>query len=290
MVSCDGGHHWVGHRVEETGASYWGHHEWTARELVAQGGWFLAASGWGAPKRVRRSRDGIVWEDALARGEGGDTWSGVATENAVVLGQANRGQRSLDGGETWERFSPPGHGKGLFGYGRGTVIVVSLGSEPLVAWSDDDGASWTASPLTGAERRCLDSARAPVDGGGHFLFGSGRGDVCVSGDKGRSWELGAPVPGGGVASFATVGTRIRAYASDGVFETSDGRDWTWLGEAPALAEVTGNETSGHVGLATSVVWVSDDGVSWTEAEHPREGPPLRHLAMGRGRIPEACGR
>lgn len=287
MVSCDFGDTWVANRFELGAADDWGHHALTARALVAQGGWFFAAQGWGAPKRVRRSRDGVAWEDAIPSGDATDHWSGVATPTAVLFGQANRGSRTSDRGETWAAMSPPGHGKGLYAYGDGVVVLVSLGNERLVARSLDDGASWTSTRLDGDLVPCSDRGVAPAYHPGLFVFGSRSGATCVSTDLGATWTRGADLESG-ARQFVSTPAGLRAYTDDGAYLSPDGRAWTREGDTQRLSEILRLPTGRYVALSDAHVHVSEDGITWQPAPHPEDGPPLVRLAFGYGQAPAAC--
>lgn len=292
IVSCDGGRNWVGERTEalEPPGGDWSHSPHTARALAYADGWFFYAAGWGAPRVVRRSQDGVRWEDAVPRGEASDNWSGTGTGSGVLFGQANRGQRSLDSGQTWEAISPPGDGKGLYAYAEGTTLLVSLGGEALVARSEDDGRTWDSVRFSGDTLDCLAQTRAVAVGSALAGVVAADGAFCASESRGRSWRRGPDVPGGGVRSLVSAGTSgLRAYGAQGTFESKDGRSWLQLGVGPAMEAVTRGDAS-WVAHIDGQLHFSDDGVTWTRSSAPSGGAPFRHIVFGRARRPAECGR
>lgn len=153
----------------------------------------------------------------LRTGDGGATWQaqgnrlnnpdkyhlyGIArssTGTLLVAGEAGTLQRSLDGGDTWERVETPYPGSffGTVAAADGSLLIFGLRGN--VYRSTDDGATWTA-VATGDSRTLMCSSAS--DDGTVVLAGSA-GAVLYSRDNGASFSV-VPTEGNRVYSDVEV--------------------------------------------------------------------------------------
>ncbi|MFO0563158.1 MAG: hypothetical protein U0269_34370 [Polyangiales bacterium] len=231
-VSCDDGRTWVANRSTDdaarcfTGGLDCDHNPNAGRGLAYGNGYFVATFGWGMPGVVRRSRDGLTWEDTLA----GRTFADVAFGNGVFLANDRTLQRSSDGsgwmaaGTTnagpWNvrtiEFVPHGP-RGRF------LVSAESGTDRDIVWSDDNGSSWHRASTRPPE--CGQYAKGFAYGNGVAVLTSGVGHVCRSTDGGDTWTT-VSVAMGELSTPLWTGSEFFAWAGSQLWRSADGRQWS----------------------------------------------------------------
>lgn len=116
---------------------------------------------------------GASWR-YLPTGYKGSFWTGIALDDGSLLVGGQRGSlyRSEDGGAHWTAGASGGK-HSITAFARQGANVVAVGLEGFVAFSTDNGRTFTAQPR--ADRLALTAALP--DGKGRWLFGSRTGLV-----------------------------------------------------------------------------------------------------------------
>ncbi|MDI3288594.1 hypothetical protein [Polyangium sp. 15x6] len=241
VISCDDGMTWVGNRSDDdtypcfSSTTYdCDHHPGAGRGITYGNGFFVATFGWGKPGSIRRSKNGVDWENVLE----GKTFAGIVYGNDVFLAGERPPQVSDTSGATWTPggdptsdvwnvrrtgFAPHDGGRFLLAFGDNSGNDINV--------SKDNGATW-ARPTT------LPAACAgDIQWAGGFAYGNGvlvvlggTGVACRSLDGGDTWtesniggEVDARLIWTGDA-FVTWG-RDANYASQR-YTSTDGSTWT----------------------------------------------------------------
>lgn len=123
---------------------------------------------------LQSSDRGASWH-YLPTGYKGSFWSGIALDDGSLLVGGQRGSlyRSDDGGEHWTAVESRGK-HSITAFAKQGADVVAVGLEGFVAFSSDNGRTFTAQTRT--DRLALTAALA--DGKGRWLFGSRTGLVA----------------------------------------------------------------------------------------------------------------
>ena len=165
LTTADGGKTWVEREVQPPPDS--------SRADLNLLGLFADAKGvlyaTGERGMVLRSADqGATWE-YLPTGYKGSLWSGIALDDGSLLVGGQRGSmyRSDDGGAHWTAVASGGK-HSITAFARQGANVVAVGLEGFVAFSTDNGRTFTAQPR--ADRLALTAALA--EGRGRGLSGS----------------------------------------------------------------------------------------------------------------------
>lgn len=309
MLSCDDGRSWVADQSDDESVRCFDgvdcdHHAGRTKGIVFTGRHFLASYGWGTPGGVRRSEDGVRWEEVLA-----DTrFGGIAVNPADgrVLAGARRSQITDDDGETWVGPFDTGLGGGFnvrrAGYGGGAFVLVGNNASEIVVSNDGSDGTW------GPPRDIPSSCGASIQnqggiayGGGTLLILGGDGVACASDDGGQTWE--ANVVGESVSSHVVWnGSEFVAWAPGIVYRSADGRAWSTTETSPQrvrIGAVAFNpETGTYVAINggwnqwydNQVAYRSDDGTTWeTLADGAfRGGHPIYGITFGWVEPSEEC--
>jgi hypothetical protein len=297
------------------------HHPGAAKGVAYGDGWFVATWGWGHSGSVRRSRDGVHWEETLSEEDGAwVAFGGVAFGNRrFVLSRRTPffspdGAAWVEGAEADFR-SPSGEivqSVRDFHYVGGTPgLFVASASPPEAVLVSGDGGAWR--PPASIAAGCLQDVGA---GGGIGTTDTrttaavgGDGRLCTSEDGGDTWTrhphgIGAD----SVSSRAVIwdGSELRVWGTgaDGnarLYRSADGVHWTDDPLDPpririgpvARSEETGTYvTTGHIwhGYDQQRFYRSEDGVNWEpladgafEASHT-----IFELVFGYGETSDAC--
>ena len=297
-LSCDDGRSWVENRFEQETDDDFTHDATAAHDLLFADGWFVIQIGWGGPGRIRRSADGVSWEETFAQTEGVSLWGGASGGGVFVFGEGRRTRRSVDGAATWEPDAPvePSASHMQIGWGdyEGGRFVVA--GDAAILWSDDGGASWHPAEVPAGALGCLANKRGPVFGGGVFVINSSHGDVCRSDDGGRTWtashlgtdDVGVPLWDGS-AFWIYRYAGIRRSADGIVWETVEPRGSVTRFDALARSETTGT----WLAISGGNLYRSADGIEWTREPSsiwPTGGASLSRLTFGYAEPSPACGK
>ncbi len=303
IVSCDDGQTWVGNRSDDeaflcfsSDVTDCDHHSGAGRGITYGDGFFLATFGWGKPGSIRRSKNGVDWENVLE----GKTFAGIVFGgDGVFLAGERPPQVSSNGGSMWAAggdpdsavwnarrtgFAPHDGGRFLLAFESGGVTDINV--------SQDKGATWTRPSTLPA------TCAASMQWEGGFAYGNGaivvlggNGVACRSLDGGDTWtetSIGGNVGGRllfGGGEFVTWGstpdyTPVRFTSTDGVSWTTtptkvakknpDGTTSSSAG--PSIGAVARSEAGTYV--AVNGGWQqwydkqrfyrSNDGVNWDE--------------------------
>lgn len=320
-ISCDDGRTWVADRAFDSegdplvcgmartmrcdhgGCSYLrdgtclnfdtcdcGHHPGFGKGVTYGDGWFVATWGWGTSGSVRRSRDGVHWEDTLSQAVGGafvgfggvaygngrfvlssrDTYTSADGSHWAMGHEADF--RGLDGGIVWSvrdfNFIADPH----------TPRFIASASPPDDVLISDDGVAWRR-PAARPDP-CVESSAGVVYGNGITVAVGSDGRVCTSTDAGDHWTQQSGVGSTTLYSRKVLwtGTEFVVWGEGADYDTrmyrsADGVHWTGTVTDPprirpsvvARNPETGTfATSGNVwsGYEEQRFYRSADGVHW----------------------------
>jgi hypothetical protein len=262
-----------------------GHNPGFSKGIAYGDGWFVATWGWGHPGSVRRSRNGIDWEETLA---GEDAMFGGLVYGAGRFVLSSRYPYwSDDGGATWTAgeeadFRGP-NGEivwsvrrlGFADFESGTFVATANPPQDVLV-SKDGGASWV--PPSSIDDACLSTVGSygGIATGNGVVVGVGDdGTACRSTDGGDTWTL-ANIGGEGIyARVLWTGAEFVAWSPGTRYASADGETWqptpmtpegVWLG-AVAQSEATGTfAAAGRVWDAyeNQSFWRSTNGIDWEQ--------------------------
>jgi hypothetical protein len=307
-ISCDGGQSWVADQSSDQGAVCWlppsnlpdcDHDPGAGRGVAFGDGWFVATFGWGPPGGLRRSADGVSWEETLS----GTTFAGVAFGNGVFLAGSNQPQRSDDLGATWEELAPIGLTANARRFGFADVMggrFVLAGDDDNIAVSSDAGESWLLPTVPAGCGAAIQTEGGIAAGNGAIVVLGGQGNSCVSDDGGETWELFSV--GSDISSHLVwTGAVFRAWSYGEMHESSDGRTWSATATVPGdllLGPTAIDDAGTMVGVrggwqtwyGEQEFYRSSDGVTWeTLPSGSFSGShPVRAMAFGRGSASATC--
>jgi hypothetical protein len=281
------------------------HHPGRAKGIVFHHGWFVRTNGWGPPGAVRRSRNGITWEETLE----GTTFGGIATSSdgasdGVVLVGARTPRRSVDDATSFvdsENEAIAGWNVRRAGHAAGHFVIV--GNDGTEVGVSTDGVRWTA-PST-IDASCgggiqNDGGIAGI--GDAMVIVGGNGTVCRSTDGGATWTTHA-LPGGATPSSSDVistGSELLVWAGGEVLRSSDGASWTSTPTEPRITVGAVARSPSGTFVAVRGGWNtwndeqrfyrSTDGVRWEELplEAARRSHPIGWIAWGEIDASIAC--
>lgn len=312
ILSCDDGQSWIEDQSDddtircfESGFDC-DHHPGAANGIVWHDGAFFATFGWGMPGGVRRSRDGIAWEEVLA----GTTFGGLAAGAGRVIGAARTPSASVDGGDTWtdlpeiplqniynvreSTFAP--YAEGRF------VLVGNDGDARFIAVSSNGGDSFDLPAVPAACNISFYRSGGIAFGAGAIVVSAGGPEACLSTDGGGTWSV-VDVGGTFESSILWSGGSFWAWGGGQVFTSADGAAWASQPMTPGNVDIGPAAVSpGGTFVAVRAGWNqwydsqrfyrSTDGVSWTEvaAGSFSGGHPIVHVAFGYGEPSASCPR
>jgi hypothetical protein len=287
-VSCDDGKTWIADRSEVPAGRCWDntaganniecdHNLWSSTGLVEAGGYVFATYGWGYPGVLRRTADGIQWEDVLP----GHTFAGLAAGNGRVMANERTPYTSTADGAagSWTAQGDVGSAQWnvrqvgfvpAAGQAPGRFVISLESSAGDVVFSDDDGAHWTrATTLPSTCGRQVSSIRAA---NGLVLLFQNDGSICRSADRGVTWTW-QKVADGFSSPGMVAGGELWVWNGATRWRSTDAL--TWVSEAGTPADITiGPVARAANGTLVSVrggwdVWYakqrfyrSTDGLHW----------------------------
>ncbi len=340
-ISCDDGHTWIADRAWDTegdplvcgstdpvrcfeGACEFtdadgcqsqaadcdcGHHPGFSKGVVFGGDAFVATWGWGYSGSVRRSVDGVHWEETLGQDV---TFGGLAYGAGTYVLSSRYPQHSPDGivwtagqeadfrgddGEiAWSvrRFA-------YADYDTGRFIATAYPPHSVLV-SSDGGETWWP-PSVRPPQCLLDQSEY-----GGIAYGNGvvvsigaDGTACRSTDGGDTWELGALGGDNVLGHVVFTGEEFAVWAPGTRYTSPDGVSWTSTATTPEgvwIGPVAHSEATGSF-VAVDRVWSgyeaqtflrSDDGVTWEALGDGAfaGGHPIFHIAFGWAEPSEEC--
>jgi hypothetical protein len=308
MTSCDEGQSF--HVNGDFSAERADHSAWTAFGGLSFGaGSFVAALGWGSPGHVITSTDGTAWNElpsSAFRRSGGSGGLNEYLAAVVFTGTEhilfNSGMwRSADGKTfNYAARTLPDSAQQIRQVRAFPGLIVAavetqnggdhaVGNFALV--SEDGAKTWHEG--SGFADAC---ALYIQHGGDIEQLGSllvvGVDDVCLSADRGRTWEhLASPV-GGPIDDFFNDGSSLYALSGNRLMRSTDGRSYALLGTLPGAAKRGARVGGAFVAVSSSAdhVYRSLDGKVWTEVTPPsaKGGQEIRDIAVGYGKPSATC--
>ncbi|HTJ85497.1 MAG TPA: hypothetical protein VL400_27455, partial [Polyangiaceae bacterium] len=308
-LSCDDGHSIVADQSADDTVQCWGdadglpdcdHSEWAGRGLAYGDGQFVATFGWGHPGTLRRSTDGVNWEDLITSAPNfADVAFGAGrfVANASPVKTSTNGIDWSDGGDLGMTvgnvraigFVP--HAGGLF------VSTGETGDQRDIVMSAD-GATWTHPSSRPAE--CGQYVRNVTYGAGKIAIFSGAGTVCTSSDGGDTWTL-ATIAASLSSNGIWTGTELMVWDGGTRYRSADGSEWQSEAISPSSARI-GAVARSDAGtfLATHDSWLgwydeqkfyrSTDGLTWEAlpAGSFVGGHPINFIEFGWVAPSDAC--
>ncbi len=307
-ISCDDGQSWVADQSNDDDVFCWqepdnlpdcDHDPGAGRGVTWGDGWFVATFGWGPPGGLRRSQDGVSWQETLT----GTTFAGVAFGNGVFLAGSNRPQRSTDAGATWTELDPVGLGSNARRFGFADVAggrFVIAADNSTIAVSADQGDTWTLPTVPPGCGDNIQTRGGIAAGSDTILVLGGDGNACTSTDGGENWVLNT-VGDTMTSHLVWTGSEFVAWSQNAKHASSDGITWTATPTSPAgLGLGPATVSTDGVFVAVTGAWRawydqqqffrSTDGVSWTAlaAGSFQGGHPIRAMSVGTGQPSTAC--
>lgn len=300
MLSCDGGQSWINGRAVPGGMCVddgdCSHDPGRAMGLTYSNGWFIVPYG-NDPEReqqVRRTRDGVNWEQVLDRGA-----NGAAAGNGRVVLASNPPTYSDDDGETWTtgdsfESTPPALNTRAITYipydgGRFLMYLESNAMDMVVS---RDGETFISTGQFPQNCRVSDMT---YGGGVVIIANHAQQTLCRSDDGGETWTTSQLTPAGGgdpviVPGIFWTGTEFIAFGAGSSFSSPDGLDWAPVTVTSPTFIVGGHTRTDEgtfVGEGNSNgILTSPDALTWTLVSGDYMGY-LDFFAAGFG-SPTAC--
>ena len=279
------------------------------RRMTWYQGHFFAAFGWGQPGSLYRSEDGLAWEEISL--ERRPNPSGIAGGAGVLILSTDRAHLSSDDGTSWSELEREDHLVEL-GHPSGITYLEEVGDQGRFVsigrrgayTSDDAGLSWQqveqwptwrfasdGKPENERDSTCGDYAVNSAYGNGILLLGRSHGDLCLSRDRGRTFERVARPDGGRSGGGFVHFARGEFYVLLGtkVATSGDGTTWTLHeldGAAHYMSTAYDPIEDRFVGVKGSYeaqrFFTSADGFEWeelSENQAPR-GHEIRWFTHG----------
>lgn len=319
-VSCDDGQSWEFDRedalTDESGTPLpavercfdgvdCDHHPGRAKGVVFHHGWFVRTNGWGPAGGVRRSRNGVIWEEVLE----GTTFGGIATssdgesEGRVLLGSRTPRWSADDAlaFTTAENDAISGWNVRRAGFAAGHFVIV--GNDGNEIGVSSDGVRWTTPSVVDAECGGGIQNEGGIAGLGELMvIVGGNGSVCRSSDGGRTWSRSA-LPDEATPSSSDVistGSELLVWTQGALLRSSDGVTWTRTATEPSVRIGAVARSAGGTFVGVRGGWNawneqqrfyrSADGVRWDELtpEAARRSHPIGWIAWGEIDASIAC--
>ncbi|HWB78150.1 MAG TPA: hypothetical protein VG755_24465 [Nannocystaceae bacterium] len=289
-----------------------GHNPGFAKGIAYGSGHFVATWGWGHPGSIRRSKNGIDWEETLS---GEDAMFGGLVFGADTFVLSSRYPYHSNDGTGWIEgdeadFRGPG-GEIVWSVRRlgfvdvdGGRFVATANPPQSVLITKDLGATWI--PPLSIDDACLASVGSygGIASGNGVIVGVGDdGVACRSTDGGDTWTLGSVGGEGIYARVLWTGDEFVTWAPGVRYTSPDGETWSsttmtpegvWLG-AVAQSEATGTfAANGRVWDAyeNQSFYRSSNGVDWEvlPAGSFTGGHYIFEMAFGWAEPSELCPR
>ena len=241
IISCDDGMTWAGNRSDDDAYPCFSddpfdcdHHPGAGRGITYGNGYFVATFGWGTPGSIRRSKNGVDWENMLE----GERFAGIVFGNNVFLAGERPPQVSDASGAMW---APGGDPDSPVWNTRRTGFAPHDGGRFLLAFGGSGGNDLNVSKDLGAtwERPTSlpPSCAGDIQWAGGFAYGNGAivvlggtGVACRSLDGGDTWTE-ANIGGEVDARLLWTGDKFVTWGRDSnydnmLYESPDGAAWT----------------------------------------------------------------
>ena len=340
-ISCDDGHTWVADRAWDqegdplvcgstdpircfSGACQFadgdgcqmqaadcdcGHNPGFSKGVVFGDDAFVATWGWGYSGSVRRSVDGVNWQETLGEDV---TFGGLAYGAGTFVLSSRDPQHSPDGivwtagqeadfhgdnGEiTWSvrRFA-------FADYDTGRFIATAYPPHSVLV-SSDGGQTWWPPSVRPAQCLLDQSEYGGIAYGDGVVVSVGSdGTACRSTDGGDTWELGSVGGDNILGHLVFTGDEFAVWAPGTRYTSPDGVAWTSTATTPEgvwIGPVAHSEATGTF-VAVDRVWSgyedqtflrSEDGIAWEPLGEGAfvGGHPIFHIAFGWGEPSEVC--
>lgn len=309
-ASCDDGRTWIADRSDDPGLRCFDgvdcdHHPGRSKGIVFTGTHFVATFGWGSPGGVRRSADGLRWDEVVS----GTTYGGVAAGGGVVLVGGRSSRRSTDDGATWSSDIDVGLGggwnvrrAGFSDQAGGVFVLVGNDASEMVVSTSAAPGTWgapdTIPPECGAS---IQNNGGIATGNGALVILGGDGVACRSTDGGRTFSS-ARVSESITSHLLFDGRRFVAWSRGQRHESADGASWTAQATTPASLELGAVAHSSATGTYVGVnggwnqwyerqtFYRSTDGVTWEALPAGAFAPshPIFEIAFGYGAPSAEC--
>lgn len=304
IVSCDDGQTWRNNRDEVPGAQCGDppniecdHHPWASQGIVQTEDAVVANWGWGAPGTVRRTVDGVTWQNVLTVQAGANISGLAAVGNRVMTGAGLPMLSSASGAaNTWATVT-------YLGGGNVTRHIASAGNRFVVLFdsslrvSDDNGSTWRT-PTTPSG--CVGPVLGIVAHDQTIVFFHYGGSVCVSRDLGDRWTV-VPV----ASAFSSKGVWAQGYFTSWNgstrYRSADGLTWSQDTGSPAdvsIGAVVYTPAGTYVAFkggwrssyADERIYRSRDGLAWETLPSTAHvhSHPITHLLSASVRASSIC--
>ncbi len=212
------------------------HNQWSTTSFNQGNGTFVETLGWGAPGRIRRSTDGVTWQDVFS----GSTFSGMMFGNGHFIAASRNPRVSINSGQSWDAGTviELSNGSntiynvrsgGFGGTGNGAFVVTAQdGQNSDFAYSHNNGATWQRPTMAGGGRVDPCEVGEVISGNGVLLTLSSSGIACRSTDNGATWRsvaLNAAIE----SRMVWTGTEFMAWGNSNgnkLFRSANGASWT----------------------------------------------------------------
>jgi hypothetical protein len=302
-VSCDDGRTWIADRSEVPDGVCWNdaspkniecdHHSWSSVGLLNAKSHVLATFGWGYPGVVRRTADGIAWEDVLP----GHTFAGLAYGNdRVVANDRTPFVSSADGAkDSWAKagniessvwnvrrigFIPGDAGR--------FVVTLESGESRDVVLSDDNGKTFRSAKTRPAQ--CAHWVSDILTTNGVTIIVQNDGSVCRSTDRGETWTHKS-VTGSFSSNGLVVDGAFVVYEGSTRYRSTDGD--TWTATKGTAGVIVGPVARSRTGTYAAMIggwsnWYdkqkfyrSTDGLTWETLPNTafKQGHPITHVTF-----------
>jgi hypothetical protein len=302
-ISCDDGRTWIeNHDEGDADMRCWDtnavknvecdHNPWSSVGMVEAHGYVLATFGWGYPGVVRRTDDGVKWDDVFP----GHTFAGMAYGNGRVVANDRAPFVSTADGAmgSWTAGGDVGSGQwnvrriGFIPDGGGRFVISLESSEGDIVWSDDNATTWNRA----AERptECARSVIGIVHANGVTLMAQYGGGVCRSTDRGDHWSY-VQVSGGLGSSPLVVDGKFTIYDGATRWQSADGLTWTSAQGTDGIAPAAVARSDDGTYVATGGGWAvwyekqelyrSTDGLNWEKLPTSAfvQSHPITHMVF-----------
>lgn len=215
--------------------------------------------GWGQPGPVRRTRDGINFENVLAD----NVFAGLAYGQGALMGGDRSPDQSNNSGQTWVNHGysglVPWNAREIhwvpFKGGR-FILMGQSGAVTDLRLSDDVGMTWKASGGF-----CAPGNLASNSDGTLIVHTSGS-ELCVSRDGGETWKRN-PYPEGEKTGPVWNGSAFLIWADGQMHASTDGLNWGSQNLNPPQVSI--GHVSFHADLGVYVA-ISDGWMNWYEKQ------------------------
>lgn len=265
--------------------------------LVHAGTSVIATWGWGAPGRVRRTLDGVSWEDVVT----GSSFGAITASPQAVIGASGPPQVSRLDGErnSWSAGGDLRSGsvtrQAAYLPAGGGRFFIAL--DDVLKASDDLGATWSTVALPST---CLQGMRGLLTHDATIIVVRWSGALCTSTDRGQTWAERQPTSGftsNGVfaqGAFLLWNGATRYRSVDGLTWTSAQATPSDVSIGPVVVTSAGTLVAFKGGWQSEYTFErsyrSSDGLTWqvSSATANLQSHPITHLVSGPLRASSVC--